>query len=116
MRLFFALLSAGLLLFALTAQAHDSWLSRNGLRNHAGEWCCGEGDCALMDKGSVVITSRGYEVHGFGTIGDGPGAKRVRVDEVVPASEAQPSPDGEYWRCQRPNGSRRCFFFPPPNT
>jgi hypothetical protein len=32
----------------------------------------------------------------------------------VPFNEAQPSPDGEYWRCKRPDGSRRCFFAPPP--
>ncbi len=36
--------------------------------------------------------------------------------EVVPFSEAQPSPDGAYWRCKRPDGSRRYFFAPPPNT
>jgi len=34
--------------------------------------------------------------------------------EIVPFSEVQPSPDGEYWRCKRPDGSRRCFFAPPP--
>src|SRR5262245_61926059 len=26
------------------------------------------------------------------------------------------SPDGEFWRCKRPDGSRRCFFAPPPST
>jgi len=33
--------------------------------------------------------------------------------ETVPFNEAQPSPDGAYWRCRRNDGSRRCFFAPP---
>jgi hypothetical protein len=36
--------------------------------------------------------------------------------EAIPFAEAQPSPDGEFWRCRRPDGSRRCFFAPPPST
>jgi hypothetical protein len=36
--------------------------------------------------------------------------------EMVPFSEAQPSPDGAFWRCRRPDGSRRCFFAPPPGS
>jgi hypothetical protein len=34
--------------------------------------------------------------------------------EAIPFSEAQPSPDGAYGRRKRPDGSRRCFFVPPP--
>jgi hypothetical protein len=34
--------------------------------------------------------------------------------ELVPFKETQPSPDGAYWRCKRPDGTRRCFFAPPP--
>ena len=37
-------------------------------------------------------------------------------DELVPFSEAQPSPDGACRRCKRADGSRRCFFAPPPGT
>jgi hypothetical protein len=37
-------------------------------------------------------------------------------NEMVPFSEAQPSPDGAFWRCKRPDGSRRCFFAPPPGS
>jgi len=33
------------LLACSQSPAHDSWISRGGLRNAAGEWCCGEGDC-----------------------------------------------------------------------
>jgi len=78
--------------------AHDSWISRGGHRNAAGEWCCGEGDCAVIPGESIHMTAQGYIL---------PGA------ETVPYSEAQPSPDGAYWRCKRPDGSRRCFFAPP---
>jgi hypothetical protein len=46
----------------------------------------------------VHIAASGYLLHGT---------------ETVPFSEAQPSPDGAYWRCKRPDGSRRCFFAPP---
>jgi len=86
-------------LFVLPAAAHDSWISRAGLRNSAGEWCCGEGDCFIVD--GVKETSAGYLLPG---------------GEVVPFSEAQPSPDGAFWRCKRPDGSRRCFFAPPPGS
>ena len=40
----------------------------------------------------------------------------LAYNEVVPYSEAKPSRDGMFWRCQRPDGSRRCFFAPPPST
>ena len=80
-----------------TAFAHDSWISRAGLRNAAGEWCCGEGDCFV--EGAVREITSGYQ---------------LTSGEVVPFTEVQPSPDGAFWRCKRPDGSRRCFFAPPP--
>jgi hypothetical protein len=49
----------------------------------------------------VKITSAGYYV--------------VSIKETVPFSEATPSPDGRYWRCQW-GGSRKCFFAPPSAT
>ena len=78
--------------------SHDSWISRGGHRNAAGEWCCGDGDCFVVPGESVNITSDGYRLFGL---------------ETVPFQEAQPSPDGAYWRCRRNDGSRRCFFAPP---
>jgi hypothetical protein len=106
----FACLEAALLRFSLSvvtavlllvapATAHDSWISQGGHRNAAGEWCCGEGDCFVVDPPRV--TAGGY------LLNDG---------ELVPFDEAQPSPDGAYWRCRRPDGSRRCFFAPPPGV
>jgi hypothetical protein len=87
------------LLFASAAPAHDSWISRGGHKNGAGEWCCGEGDCFAVPGQNVSATAQGY---------------RLFNAETVPYSEAQPSPDGAFWRCKRPDGSRRCFFAPPP--
>lgn len=109
-------LAGALSLTCISTFAHDSWLSRNGIRNSAGEWCCGEGDCGIVDKKSVKTTFAGYRIDGFMTIGEGSGAVRVELHELVPFSEAQPSPDGEFWRCKRPDGSRRCFFAPPPSN
>lgn len=74
------------------------WIMKGQKRNAAGEWCCGEGDCFMVEP--VRTTSNGYHV--------------LVTGETVPFSEAQPSPDGKFWRCKRPDGSRRCFFAPPP--
>ena len=111
----------GLLWFVRPAAPHDSWISRGGLRNPVtSEWCCGEGDCGLVlePARAVTVTVSGYHVHGTVRIeGAGEdGATLQAVDELVPYAEAQPSPDGAYWRCKRPDGTRRCFFAPPPNT
>jgi len=95
-RLLFVLLS--LVIVAPEVSAHDSWISRGAHRNAAGEWCCGEGDCFIVPSEQVHINSGGYNLYGV---------------ETVPFNEAQPSPDGAYWRCKRPDGTRRCFFAPP---
>jgi hypothetical protein len=84
-----------------TTFAHDSWISRGGHRNAAGEWCCGEGDCFVIPSEQITMTGDGYILFGA---------------EKIPFNEAQPSPDGAFWRCKRPDGSRRCFFAPPPST
>ena len=94
------LLASSLLMLTTTVFAHDSWIQRGGHRNGAGEWCCGEGDCFVVPRDNISVTSQGYRLKGTDT-------------ETVPYSEAQPSPDGAYWRCKRPDGSRRCFFAPP---
>jgi hypothetical protein len=91
--------------------AHDSWISRGGHRNAAGEWCCGDGDCFVIPKERIMMTGEGYVIIQGPLAGVGP-----QQYEAVPFSEAQPSPDGEFWRCKRPDGTRRCFFAPPPAT
>lgn len=90
-------------LVAYPAFAHGpaEWIQRGGYKNAAGELCCGERDCFELTDGDVKITSAGYFV--------------VSIKETVPFSEAAPSPDGRYWRCQW-GGSRKCFFAPPSAT
>ena len=94
------MLLAGSLALIPVALAHDLWISRDALKNAAGEWCCGEGDCFVIPSEQVVMNGKGYELFGV---------------EAIPFNEAQPSPDGAFWRCKRPDGTRRCFFAPPPS-
>jgi hypothetical protein len=104
MRTTLSVLSTSLLLtLAVTtvAPAHESWISRGALRNPAGEWCCGDGDCFVVPQHNVHANGVGYVLFG---------------KETIPYSQAMPSPDGSYWRCKRPDGSPRCFFAPPPNS
>ena len=54
----------------------------------------------MVPAEQINMTAAGYRLFG---------------SEVVPYSEAQPSSDGAYWRCKRPDGSRRCFFAPTPS-
>jgi hypothetical protein len=96
-----ALVLMSFLLVTSFALAHDSWIARGQLKNAAGEWCCGAGDCFVIPRASVATNGIGYELFGM---------------ELVPFTEAQPSPDGAFWRCHRPDGSRRCFFAPPPGS
>jgi hypothetical protein len=87
------------LLNVTPAFAHDSWISRGGFRGPKnGEWCCGANDCFVVSAMSVKVNGVGYELS--------------QTKETVPYEEAIPSADGQYWRCQRPDGSRRCFFAP----
>jgi len=82
------------------ANAHGpaEWIERGGFKNAAGELCCGERDCVELADADVTVTARGYFVRS--------------IRETVPYSEALPSPDGHYWRCQW-GGARKCFFAPP---
>lgn len=120
MRFLFALC---LLLSSSAALAHDLWISRGGLKNPAGEWCCGAQDCGVVSPDAVKATRGGYSIAGVVTYGeaitgnrhDGP-TQHETVVEVVPYNQSLPSPDGAFWRCKRPDGSPRCFFAPPPGS
>jgi hypothetical protein len=97
-----ALIVTGLAVVIPDTAAHDHWISRGGHRNAAGEWCCGAGDCLVVtDVHTVSLPGPGYRLPG---------------GEFVPQAQAQPSPDSRFWCCRRPDGSRRCFFAPPPNS
>lgn len=81
-------------LFLAPAWSHESWISRGGLKNAAGEWCCGDYDCKAYEK--VTSTATGWMLDG----------------ELVPYDEAMPipPPDGQVTVCRRPDGTRRCVF------
>ena len=80
-----------------------------------GTHCCGLADCAVIDQENVREMAGGLHVRGLVTYGSGAGAVAQTIDELVPRPEIQTSRDGHYWRCKRPDGSRRCFFAPPPS-
>ena len=82
------------------AQGHGpaEWIQDGRFRNAAGDLCCGERDCRELVDADVGITETGYLVKS--------------LKETVPYQEAQPSPDGHYWRCAW-GGTRKCFFAPP---
>lgn len=100
-RLFRSLvLTAVFVVVAPTSFAHDHWINAGGFRAPAGnEWCCSERDCFAIPAELVKPNGIGYEL--------------MQPHEIVPYKEVLPSQDGQYWRCQRPDGSRRCFFAPP---
>jgi hypothetical protein len=92
------------LIVGSTAIAHDSWINRNQARSPiSGEQCCGEHDCFVIPADHVKMNGIGYDL-------------LFTPVETVPFRETLPSQDGQYWRCKRPDGSRRCFFAPPPAT
>lgn len=87
------------LLTVTPALAHDSWIARGKFRGPKnGEWCCGAHDCFVVAASTVRVNGTGYELS--------------QTKETVPYEEVIPSADGQYWRCHRPDGSRRCFFAP----
>ena len=92
------------LFWPMIARGHGDadWIRQEGHRNFAGEFCCGVHDCFVVDDVALVTKPQsGYLLPG---------------GEFVPQSEAKASRDGQYWRCKRPDGSRRCFFAPPPGS
>jgi hypothetical protein len=83
------------------AHGEAAWIMEGGYRHPAtGEFCCGPADCFVIPSANVEPQEDG-------------GWKILNPQERIPRSEVQPSEDGRFWRCQRPDGGRRCFFAPP---
>jgi hypothetical protein len=101
-------LATGLVALVTTCSAghaHDFWINHGMYTSPQGVHCCGQNDCHEVPGDEVRAGPAGYML-----ILDG---DRI---ETVPYQEAQPSEDGKYWRCQRYDGSRRCFFAPQPGS
>lgn len=104
MRLFLAAL-AGVALYllglTLPAPAHDHWINNgNFVSPIDGLHCCGENDCDKLRDEDVREVEGGFYIDS--------------LKEFVPRREVQFSRDGHFWRCRKADGSRRCFFAPPP--
>lgn len=115
------------------AHAHGpaQWIQDGQYRGQDG-LCCGETDCGWISQRDVHATDRGFEVRGAVHVVPPDGkAFTYQVDEIVPYSEAQPSPTGDYWRCAwggvdaskykttaeyMAHADRKCFFSPPPGS
>ena len=92
-----------LLLLAPTASAHDFWINQSGYKSPVdGSHCCGNNDCFTVPASQMRPTPEGWLI--------------ITTGETVPYGEAQASEDGEFWRCKRYDGSRRCFFAPQPSS
>src|SRR5262249_12463550 len=96
-------LVGALLAIGSLASAHDSWINRGGFRNGGGGGRGGGGDCYPFPSEKVWVKGIGYILGEYG-------------NELVRFNEAQPGPDGASGRGKRGEGSRRCFFAPPPPT
>ena len=89
------------------AHAHDQWGIPNWIGNGGflspldGQHCCGVNDCRELAAADVGEVMGGYHIRS--------------LNETVPFREVQVSRDGNFWRCKRPDGSRRCFFAPVPS-
>lgn len=111
--------TSGALLLASVAFAHDPYGQPNWIANGHytspidGSHCCGVNDCMEIPSENVREVTGGLDVGGFMVL---KGGDWVPASEVVPHAEVQRSRDGNYWRCKKPDGSRRCFFAPPPST
>lgn len=99
------------------AHYNAQWIQEGNYKNAVGELCCGERDCGELVAGKVVAMPDGFHVNGVFriTVSATGLTTDEEVHEVVPYSEATPSPDGVYWRC-RWGGQRKCFFAPPPGS
>jgi hypothetical protein len=92
-------LAAFALAASVPAAAHDSWINRGAYVSPVdGVRCCGDHDCFEIEASQIRTTGSGY---------------LLNSGEAVPFKETLVSEDGKFWRCQRHDGSRRCFFAPP---
>jgi hypothetical protein len=99
------LVSAAIIIYLTSGIfAHEFWINKGKYVGADKVHCCGPKDCFPIEKADVRESANGYVL-------------KTYSNEVVPFTEATPSepdPDGEtrFWRCQKADGTRRCFFAP----
>jgi len=106
-------------LFSTPAYAHDGWINWGGYKGIDGTHCCGDRDCETVPDNAVKITRAGYAISYRSQFPDwksGMLLQPVNISEIVPFSETQTSEDSHYWRCQKNDNTRRCFFAPQPGS
>jgi hypothetical protein len=86
------------------AHSHDFWINKGKYVGPDNVHCCGPKDCFQIADEDVRTTPQGFVLKTYNN-------EPVPFHEATPA---EPDPDGvtRYWRCQKPDGTRRCFFAP----
>ena len=107
--------------FASFATAHDAqhltdWIGQHHYQSPAGlGYCCGAGDCGVMEDGAATPAPNGFRVVGHVLLVSPVTGQLVVgqwVDEFWPYDKTLPSEDDHFWRCnigEKP----RCTFVPP---
>lgn len=95
-----------LILLAISpALAHDpdtgdpNWITEGAYSGADNIHCCGPRDCFPIKPDRIKQTPAGFVLLDY-------------ENELVPYSEATPSEDKRFWRCQKWDKTRRCFFAP----
>ena len=94
------------LLASSVAAAHESWISRNKLRDPlSNQWCCNHIDCAEIPKEGIREVNGGYTL--------------AETGETIPYTRViWASPEGSWVRCRFLHGAdagkTRCLIGPPP--
>jgi hypothetical protein len=89
------------------AAAHESWISKNKLRDPlSNQWCCNHIDCAEVPQSGVREVNGGYLL--------------AETGETIPYTRViWASPEGTWVRCRYMSGEKanqtRCLIGPPPS-
>jgi hypothetical protein len=97
---------ATLVALAAPASAHTQWANGDPVPSWVRAICCGPNDVHHLRPDQVSLRGDGYHIEGY--------------PEAIPESNAQPSPDGEYWAFYRAVSTDAgvsysnvyCFFTP----
>ena len=97
---------AALVALGAPANAHTQWANGEPVPSWVRAICCGPNDVHHLRPDQVSLRGDGYHIEGY--------------PDAIPESNAQPSPDGEYWAFYRAVSTDAgvsysniyCFFTP----